>query len=1049
MTRAGSATSRFANFRKVAQTSAIGSGVWRDGQLARTVSAKVDAKPGVKPGARAVTAASYFLDGSRALDFESMLKEHAAEYQISRNPRDFLFEAIRANTSEAPNENDDTFTRQELLTFRQDLGMPVYATYTGKPHHVNHKADDPTRARGIIVDAHYNQSNTPLPSCPRCNTKTAARENRDVTGLFCRKCGALVKDEFVEILLAVDTKKDPDFAKGVRDGVLRFGSMGCTCMATECGVCSNVAYSKAEFCPHVRSKGSIWTRRSARDEWRRGSLRDVERFAREAGMKFVPADFVSFKLDSGFEARRAHEMCMDVVYEEYSRVPQPADPKAEHLEFIRAAGKGGSDASPDTLSVHEETHQLLRAAAAVSRGEPVPNPTKTNKPATGGKTAAPAAPAKKTKTAAKFFVVRVNGDETDTAAGKTIEEAVEAAMPDATDTLEVGEVEAMDAGAARLMQPGSWAPVDLAAHGFEVDSGAGEVSADVRVQAPPGEQVIVEPAPGEGGAPGMPGAPAIPGAPGAPGAPASIEQFTEDQMTNPPGGPGGAGPQMTPAELGILPPGAGKQSGTEPESKEAAKQAAAWPFMGAYGEWSTEVLPNMILLRDQKKQAALRVAYDVKTDKVAAADKAKAVLQSLAQSGFVATAAKYDATPGTKFAQVVEQGTNDIAEKVDYAMYPSITDGGQVDVKDAKDLRGKGQDDVQEGGETDADGARSEPGSDVLEDGASDSERRETSPGNLSSVEPKPLGDTQDGPKDPPKSVVQDIDLDFSTRGGALIRASGIGTRLAHADAPEASWTVVGARKNQLVVQGEDGTRLALSASDLEYWRSLEATADQAVSAYEAEVGPAFAEKVAQLRKEMDERVAQAEVAALQKLRRCIDIVARRFIAGIEELPIREGIIAALNTRRVLGRDPSTNRDVHYAGMRDQLASYMAEEAIQLAHGDHINALLDRAASLMERSDDYLDGAEADVQHLRIASPLVTESMVQSDEDAARALAFEEAARRAASKRAEAVRGNTIPQLPETEDAGYGEVVAGDTQASKIRNALRGTRLAQRVEEQL
>ena len=59
-----------------------------------------------------------------------------------------------------------------------------------------------------------------------------------------------------------------------------------------------------------------------------------------------------------------------------------------------------------------------------------------------------------------FYVVRVNGDHTDTHAAASLDDAYRLAQPDHDDTVEWGEVWASDAGAARLMAPKSgWAPV--------------------------------------------------------------------------------------------------------------------------------------------------------------------------------------------------------------------------------------------------------------------------------------------------------------------------------------------------------------------------------------------------------------------------------------------------------------------------------------------------------------------------------------------------------------------------------------------------------------
>jgi len=55
-----------------------------------------------------------------------------------------------------------------------------------------------------------------------------------------------------------------------------------------------------------------------------------------------------------------------------------------------------------------------------------------------------------------FFVVRVDGDSSDTHAAESLAAAVELAMADSDSTVEFGTVTASDAGAARLLRPAAW-----------------------------------------------------------------------------------------------------------------------------------------------------------------------------------------------------------------------------------------------------------------------------------------------------------------------------------------------------------------------------------------------------------------------------------------------------------------------------------------------------------------------------------------------------------------------------------------------------------------
>lgn len=258
---------------------------------------------------------SYF-DGPGKIDVSALLKAVASDYDISSNPSDFIFEAARAVTAEVPNENGDAFPRQELLRYDHKLKTPIFATFVGKPHHINHKADNPKTARGVVLAAHYHDEEPALESCPSCGTRTAGVEDRDEAGIACKKCGSIVKDEYVELLLAVDTKKDPTFAQAVKIGSLDGLSMGCTAGYTDCSICSNRARSVTQFCTHIKSGNK------------------KKQYKTASGMKM------------------AYERCGDVVFTEISRVDQPADPTARQREILTVKN----------ASLEQETKALIAAA---------------------------------------------------------------------------------------------------------------------------------------------------------------------------------------------------------------------------------------------------------------------------------------------------------------------------------------------------------------------------------------------------------------------------------------------------------------------------------------------------------------------------------------------------------------------------------------------------------------------------------------------------------------------------------------------------------------
>lgn len=313
-------------------------------------------------------ARSYYIDGSSKIDVGSLLGRVAEKYAISANPGDYIYEAIRANTTNVPNENHDAFHQSELLRFDLRMGMPVYQSYVGKPHHVNHRTAEPKTARGVIVDVHYNDATPALAECPTvgCGNKTAERSNRDATGIHCSKCGSVVKDEFVEALVAVDTKKDPVFAEGVRTGQLKSSSMGCTCAYTTCNVCEHVATSRPEFCEHIKAgnKGTLWAKEAGRN-WRRIEARAAEREFAQRKLVFSSRDLCYLRTSDGFEVRKAFENCGDVEYDELSRVDQPADPKALQREILKAASAG----VPTAEELRAESEALIKAATAPTQSK--------------------------------------------------------------------------------------------------------------------------------------------------------------------------------------------------------------------------------------------------------------------------------------------------------------------------------------------------------------------------------------------------------------------------------------------------------------------------------------------------------------------------------------------------------------------------------------------------------------------------------------------------------------------------------------------------------
>ena len=114
------------------------------------------------------------------------------------------------------NDNGDFFSTDEL--------KKSYKTFVGKAVFVDHNNDDVSQARGIILDAIYNE-----------------------------------KGKFVELLKAVDKKAYPELARGIEAGYITSTSMGTRCAYSLCSICFNEAHTEDEFCDHIKYyKGSTF-----------------------------------------------------------------------------------------------------------------------------------------------------------------------------------------------------------------------------------------------------------------------------------------------------------------------------------------------------------------------------------------------------------------------------------------------------------------------------------------------------------------------------------------------------------------------------------------------------------------------------------------------------------------------------------------------------------------------------------------------------------------------------------------------------------------------
>lgn len=235
-----------------------------------------------KVGARKIS--SFYMDDGD-FNLEAALDTVADAYVISRDPSDYLLIPVRANSADRPNENMDAWRREELLRFAPQIGRRVYQTYIFKPHFVNHNSGNYALARGLILDAHYNDDNL---------ASDLAKE-----AVFEATGKRIANDEFVECLIAMDTTKDPPLAEAYRNGSVYRFSMGCDVESTECSICKKIATNTFQFCDHVRGKLAK----------------------------------MAYPIDGG-HSRRAFEWCLGTIFAELSGVDDPADKDAEVQEGL-------------------------------------------------------------------------------------------------------------------------------------------------------------------------------------------------------------------------------------------------------------------------------------------------------------------------------------------------------------------------------------------------------------------------------------------------------------------------------------------------------------------------------------------------------------------------------------------------------------------------------------------------------------------------------------------------------------------------------------------
>ena len=934
---------------------------------------------------------SYYLDGSRKLSVKEALKKAAANYDISADPKDYLFEAIRANTTNVPNENHDAFAKSELLRYDKVARGPVYMTYVGKPHHINHQTENPKTARGVILDAHYNEDAAALKNCPGCGTETLDKRARDESGIHCIKCGAVAKDEFVEILVAVDTKKDPLFAEGVRTGALKAGSMGCNCARTQCNVCANIAYSRPEFCEHIRqgNKGTLWHEQSD-GSWKRLERRAAEQLLRKASIKLSP-DFcyASGGDDKGRRAsrplrvRKAYELCQDVEFDEYSRVDQPADPKALQREILKAASAQGTPSVEDlknetellmlrqrlaSLESHVATHgkgNIQEHATTLDIGNAdveVGNPQDPDDPLlvvypglaeAGGPLPLP-------------------GMEEE-----FVEEQVDIEDPDKLTLLDLDEAE-LDQGA----DPRTGEPANLM---------------DFGVQPPPG---------------------------------------------TPPRTPGRGAAKRYPKTSTNAPRKSSREGGRM--FRQAYKD---WTVdvteRGNVRVMSPKGAVALVRARKKPKNNEERASFG------------REVLAHLFDKGLVKTVKKYKALRAPKLAQFLDDALSGMKDHQSKPPEGEVSKGGLTGMADGaiyggvysnntkieddgstdhEHIPGDGADEIQLGG--DADHKTNIPAD------SNELEITENPDGGMGPDARKPFNLSKDFADN--GGAVDHVNVPFKPSASKrtafkVVARSWLENNREAKRSNMETWlaTPDGNGAYALIREGENARRATI-AELRKAWMALDAIPEAASQRVAGRVDAEksvdrtkklYEQRFEALKKEASEAIAQAQAKTIDHFCRAIRVASHRQDIGLEDCGLKEAFATALANDRVVGED-SDGCELVYTAMTPELAVHLTESAWAEGSEDHLNNLLSRAAELASRSPEYLRDAEADLKkHSHRIASVNQSTLVSETRQNKRAVAEE--------VREAALGGNfalnTAPPVSKKPTNGHNK-------SASIRSALSATR---------
>jgi hypothetical protein len=256
-----------------------------------------------------------------------------SDFHDYRTDDGYMYVRLRAISSRV-NKNNDGWPSVELaggpeiferhakqsssgFTVEAADGDPEFgfSTFMGKPNFIDHNNSDPSRARGVVVDSKLRV----LP------IERVASSGDDYW------TSATLDPEHappteIELLLEIDAKQFPKYAKAVRDGDLDGFSMGCDVERSKCSHCGHEATNPDEYCSHILMKGAHHDYKTA----------DGKRISRKSYENCYGIHFfeISGVFDPADETALAREIRAGVVEEGMSR----------EASFMKGSPEPGDDA---------------------------------------------------------------------------------------------------------------------------------------------------------------------------------------------------------------------------------------------------------------------------------------------------------------------------------------------------------------------------------------------------------------------------------------------------------------------------------------------------------------------------------------------------------------------------------------------------------------------------------------------------------------------------------------------------------------------------------